>query len=109
MWKNKTRQIIIAAIAVMVGISLAGCATEPGKGERFDEDLVQVHDVGVAEIERQAGREKSPDAARARAEKAMRDALKVMRDADKLADKSKSCSTSSSRRTLTLRRAPVNG
>ena len=86
MWKNKTRLITIAAIAAVAGISLAGCATEPGQGERFDEDLKQVRDVGVAGTERQSGREQIPDPVRARAEMAMRDALTVMRDADKLAD-----------------------
>ena len=83
MWNNKTRQVITAAIAVMVGISLSGCATEPGRGERL-EDLEQVQDTGVAGAEEQAEREQNPDPAQARAEEAMGHALKVMRDGDKL-------------------------
>jgi len=44
--------------------------------------LLMLASIGLAQE-----REQSPDAARARAEKAMRDTLKVMRDADKLTDK----------------------
>ena len=44
--------------------------------------LLMLASIGFAQA-----RDQSPDAARVRAEKAMRDALKVMRDADKLADK----------------------
>ena len=64
MWKNRTRQISLAA---MVAIVFIGLALDPGNA-------------------RAARGSDRPAEERAWAEKAMKDALKVMRDADKLND-----------------------